>query len=209
MIVVFVTHVVIDVRAGDRRRPPDEACCGGRTRWCRSRRTSSTSIATSSGSSAAARGRSSTAGPTGRSSTTGRCSGGCSSSAARGCCCGSRCSSPSCSPAGCSTSPSLVHGEEALLAVGFIFTFHFFNGHLRPDKFPMDTVVFTGRISEHEMKDERAGPVRAPGAAKASSAPSEATPPTERIQVVRLGRRRHRAGAGHRRDRVDRFQLLF
>jgi cytochrome b subunit of formate dehydrogenase len=50
---------------------------------------------------------------------------------------------------------SLVHGEEALLAVGFIFTFHFFNGHLRPAKFPMDTVVFTGRIPEHELKDER------------------------------------------------------
>ena len=51
---------------------------------------------------------------------------------------------------------SLIHGEEALLAVGFIFTFHFFNGHLRPDKFPMDVVIFTGRISEHEMKHERA-----------------------------------------------------
>jgi len=50
---------------------------------------------------------------------------------------------------------SLVHGEEALLAVGFIFTFHFFNGHLRPAKFPMDTVVFTGRIPEHELKGER------------------------------------------------------
>ena len=50
---------------------------------------------------------------------------------------------------------ALVHGEEALLAVGFIFTIHFFNGHLRPEKFPMDVVVFTGRISEHEMKDER------------------------------------------------------
>jgi cytochrome b subunit of formate dehydrogenase len=51
---------------------------------------------------------------------------------------------------------ALVHGEEALLAVGFIFTIHFFNGHLRPEKFPMDTVVFTGRISEHELKTERA-----------------------------------------------------
>ena len=49
----------------------------------------------------------------------------------------------------------LVHGEEALLAVGFIFTIHFFNGHLRPEKFPMDTVVFTGRISEHELVAER------------------------------------------------------
>jgi cytochrome b subunit of formate dehydrogenase len=51
---------------------------------------------------------------------------------------------------------TLVHGEEALLAVGFIFTIHFFNGHLRPEKFPMDTVIFTGRISEEELKDERA-----------------------------------------------------
>ncbi|MCC7215462.1 MAG: hypothetical protein IT517_01730 [Burkholderiales bacterium] len=50
---------------------------------------------------------------------------------------------------------ALIHGEEALLAVGFIFTFHFFNGHVRPAKFPMDTVIFTGRISEHEMKEER------------------------------------------------------
>ena len=50
---------------------------------------------------------------------------------------------------------TLVHGEEALLAVGFIFTIHFFNGHIRPEKFPMDTVIFTGRVSEHEMREER------------------------------------------------------
>jgi cytochrome b subunit of formate dehydrogenase len=50
---------------------------------------------------------------------------------------------------------TLIHGEEALLAVGFIFTIHFFNGHLRPEKFPMDPVIFTGRLSEHEMLDER------------------------------------------------------
>jgi hypothetical protein len=50
---------------------------------------------------------------------------------------------------------TLVHGEEALLAVGFIFTFHFFNGHLRPEKFPMDTVIFSGVIPEHELVDER------------------------------------------------------
>ena len=49
----------------------------------------------------------------------------------------------------------LVHGEEALLAVGFIFTIHFFNGHLRPEKFPMDTVIFTGRVTEREMQHER------------------------------------------------------
>jgi cytochrome b subunit of formate dehydrogenase len=49
----------------------------------------------------------------------------------------------------------LVHGEEALLAVGFIFTIHFFNTHLRPEKFPTDTVIFTGRLSEAELAAER------------------------------------------------------
>ena len=51
----------------------------------------------------------------------------------------------------------LVHGEEALLAVGFIFTVHFFNGHLRPEKFPMDLVIFTGLHPTHELHEERAG----------------------------------------------------
>jgi thiosulfate reductase cytochrome b subunit len=70
---------------------------------------------------------------------------------------------------------SIVHGEEALLAVGFIFTVHFFNGHLRPGKFPMDTVVFTGRISEHELKEERAveyARLSALGALNAKEAPA-------------------------------------
>jgi cytochrome b subunit of formate dehydrogenase len=49
----------------------------------------------------------------------------------------------------------LVHGEEALLAVGFIFTLHFFNGHLRPEKFPMDMVMFTGSVTEAELQHER------------------------------------------------------
>ncbi|HYL78129.1 MAG TPA: hypothetical protein VEU96_28195 [Bryobacteraceae bacterium] len=48
----------------------------------------------------------------------------------------------------------LIHGEEALLAVGFIFTIHFFNTHLRPDNFPMDLVIFTGRQTEEELKEK-------------------------------------------------------
>jgi len=51
----------------------------------------------------------------------------------------------------------LIHGEEALLAVGFIFTIHFFNGHLRPEKFPMDLVIFTGRTTVEEMRRDRPG----------------------------------------------------
>lgn len=49
----------------------------------------------------------------------------------------------------------LVHGEEGLLAVGFIFTIHFFNSHLRPEKFPMDPVIFTGQVTDHEFAEER------------------------------------------------------
>ena len=31
---------------------------------------------------------------------------------------------------------TIIHSDEALLATGFIFTVHFFNTHLRPEKFP-------------------------------------------------------------------------
>jgi cytochrome b subunit of formate dehydrogenase len=49
----------------------------------------------------------------------------------------------------------IVHSDEALLAAGFIFTFHFFNVHFRPEKFPIDSVIFSGRISRTEMLHER------------------------------------------------------
>ena len=49
----------------------------------------------------------------------------------------------------------IVHSDEALLAAGFIFTIHFFNTHFRLEKFPMDTVIFSGRISKAEMLHER------------------------------------------------------
>ncbi len=49
----------------------------------------------------------------------------------------------------------VVHSDEALLAAGFIFAFHFFNTHFRIEKFPMDTVIFSGRISKTEMLHER------------------------------------------------------
>ena len=48
----------------------------------------------------------------------------------------------------------LVHGEEALLATGFIFLVHFFNGHLRPDKFPIDIVIFTGAVTTDELQEQ-------------------------------------------------------
>jgi cytochrome b subunit of formate dehydrogenase len=50
---------------------------------------------------------------------------------------------------------TIIHSDEALLATGFIFTVHFFNTHLRPEKFPMDTVIFTGGLAEEELKTDK------------------------------------------------------
>jgi cytochrome b subunit of formate dehydrogenase len=50
---------------------------------------------------------------------------------------------------------TIIHSDEALLATGFIFTIHFFNTHFRPDRFPMDPVIFTGRMSLEEFKEDR------------------------------------------------------
>ena len=49
----------------------------------------------------------------------------------------------------------VIHSEEALLAVLFIFSIHFVNTHLRPDSFPMDMVIFTGVESEEEFQHKR------------------------------------------------------
>ncbi len=50
---------------------------------------------------------------------------------------------------------TIIHSDEALLATGFIFTVHFFNTHLRPEKFPMDIVIFSGRMPVEEFKLDR------------------------------------------------------
>jgi len=50
---------------------------------------------------------------------------------------------------------TIIHSDEALLAVGFIFTIHFFNTHFRLDKFPMDPVIFTGRVPLEELKKDK------------------------------------------------------
>jgi len=50
---------------------------------------------------------------------------------------------------------TVIHSDEALLATGFIFTVHFFNTHLRPEKFPMDTTIFTGHMPLAELKRDK------------------------------------------------------
>ncbi|MBC8870256.1 MAG: cytochrome c3 family protein [Planctomycetes bacterium] len=49
----------------------------------------------------------------------------------------------------------VIHSEEALLATGFIFAIHFFNTHLRAERFPMDMGMLTGLVSEEELEEER------------------------------------------------------
>jgi len=49
----------------------------------------------------------------------------------------------------------LAHSEEAFLAAVFIFTVHFFNTHLVPDKFPLEKNIFTGRYTVGALKHER------------------------------------------------------
>jgi cytochrome b subunit of formate dehydrogenase len=48
-----------------------------------------------------------------------------------------------------------IHSDEALLAVSFIFVVHFFNTHFRPERFPMDTVIFTEGVPLEEFERDR------------------------------------------------------
>jgi cytochrome b subunit of formate dehydrogenase len=80
----------------------------------------------------------------------------------------------------------LVHGEEALLAVGFIFTMHFFNGHLRPEKFPLDPVIFTGRVTLAELREER--PAESARLEKDPAALAALRMPPPPASLVRLAR---------------------
>jgi cytochrome b subunit of formate dehydrogenase len=78
---------------------------------------------------------------------------------------------------------TVIHGEEALLAVIFIFTVHFFNENLRPEKFPMDDVMFVGRVSADELKDERPAEWERLSAEGTLSA-LEVPPPSPRLRVA-------------------------
>jgi cytochrome b subunit of formate dehydrogenase/5-methylcytosine-specific restriction endonuclease McrA len=49
----------------------------------------------------------------------------------------------------------VIHSIEALLAASVIFLVHFFNTHLRPEKFPVDMVMLVGSMTETEMEEER------------------------------------------------------
>jgi cytochrome b subunit of formate dehydrogenase len=77
---------------------------------------------------------------------------------------------------------TIVHGDEALLASSFIFTIHFFNVHLRPDKFPIDTVIFTGRATTGYMKEEHGQEYRR--LAEAGELEGRVAPPASRAAYL-------------------------
>jgi cytochrome b subunit of formate dehydrogenase len=49
---------------------------------------------------------------------------------------------------------TVAHGDEALLAATYLFTVHYFVNHWRPDKFPLDVVMFTGSMPLEEFRRE-------------------------------------------------------
>jgi cytochrome b subunit of formate dehydrogenase len=77
---------------------------------------------------------------------------------------------------------TIIHGDEALLAMSFIFTIHFFNVHLRPEKFPIDLVIFTGRATVDYMKEEH--PLEYDRRQEAGAIEGLAAPPVSRAAYL-------------------------
>jgi hypothetical protein len=111
---------------------------------------------------------------------------------------------------------TIFHAYEAMLAAAFLFTIHFFNVHLRPDKFPLDAVMFTGRATLDYMEEEH--PAMMDQIEAVATSPSRrshrrpagaaADPDTDagrrHLRVRGLGyRTRH-----HRDDSMGRFLLI-
>ncbi len=57
-------------------------------------------------------------------------------------------------PAWLITAAQIIHGEEATLAILFLFTVHFYNVHLKPSIFPMNWAWLNGRITVENLKHE-------------------------------------------------------
>jgi cytochrome b subunit of formate dehydrogenase len=54
------------------------------------------------------------------------------------------------------TAAQIIHGEEATLAILFLFVVHFYNVHLKPSIFPMNWAWLHGRITVETLKHEHA-----------------------------------------------------
>jgi formate dehydrogenase gamma subunit len=51
------------------------------------------------------------------------------------------------------TASRVAHSYEALLAVLAVAVWHFYHAHLAGESFPMDTSIFSGRISAEKMRE--------------------------------------------------------
>ena len=49
----------------------------------------------------------------------------------------------------------LLHSDEALIVAALVLVAHLFNVAFRPDRFPLDPVMFSGRVSEEQLRFER------------------------------------------------------
>jgi hypothetical protein len=49
----------------------------------------------------------------------------------------------------------VIHVELAVFATGFLFLFHFYHTHFRPEKFPMDLSAVTGLVNEGHLRQNR------------------------------------------------------
>jgi predicted CXXCH cytochrome family protein len=49
----------------------------------------------------------------------------------------------------------LLHSDEALIAAALVLVVHLFNVAFRPDRFPLDPVMFSGRVNEEQLRLER------------------------------------------------------
>jgi len=67
----------------------------------------------------------------------------------------------------------IVHGDEAVLAVGWIVVVHLFNVHLAPWAFPMNPAIFTGKMSASRYAEEHPLEWRRLEAARAKAPPRQ------------------------------------
>lgn len=58
-------------------------------------------------------------------------------------------------PGGVLNVAHVLHSETAVMFAGCLFLMHFFNTHLRPEKFPMDLSVVTGVVTEEHLRRAR------------------------------------------------------
>ncbi|HEU4760071.1 MAG TPA: cytochrome b/b6 domain-containing protein [Dehalococcoidia bacterium] len=70
-----------------------------------------------------------------------------------------------------------VHGDEAILAAGWILIMHVFNVHLAPWSFPFNPAIFTGKMRAHRYAEDHPLEWERLQAASSSSAPPATHPP--------------------------------